>query len=115
MAPSSTCLTLICLTLLYSGLNAQHKNLYSYQELSHFFYEKQKDSLKKAWTCPSIYKEKETQKKYREIWDGRTDFITSAIASDNYVRDADVYNYVQEIILQIVSANKETIKERPFL
>jgi hypothetical protein len=115
MAPSSTCLTLICLTLLYSGLNAQQKNLYSYQELSHFFYEKQKDSLKKAWTCPSIYKEKETQKKYREIWDGRTDFITSAIASDNYVRDADVYNYVQEIILQIVSANKETIKERPFL
>jgi hypothetical protein len=115
MAPSSTCLTLVCLTLLFSSLNAQQKNLYSYQELSHFFYEKQKDSLRKAWTCPTIYKEKETQKKYKEIWDARTEFITAAIAKDNYVRDNEVYNFVQEIIHQIVSANRETLPAKPFL
>lgn len=115
MAPSSTCLTLVCLTMFFSSLNAQQKNLYSYQELSHFFYEKQKDSLKKAWSCPTVYKEKETQKKYKEIWDGRTDFVTSAIANDHYVRDTEVYNYVQEIIDQLVTANKEVITTKPFL
>jgi Zn-dependent protease with chaperone function len=115
MAPTSTCLTLVCLTLLISGLNAQQKNLYSYQELSHFYYQKQKDSLKKTWDCPTIYKDKETQRKYKEMWDSRTAFIADAIAGDHYVRDAEVYNYVQEIISQIVTANKETISVKPFL
>ena len=67
------------LIVLMAGSHAQVKPLYAYQDLSHIFYAKQKDSLKKAWSCPSVYKSRETQKQYREIWDQRTDFITQAI------------------------------------
>jgi hypothetical protein len=103
------------LILLFSGLYTQSQPLYSYQELSHLFYTKQKDSLKRAWICPVAYKQKETQKKYKEYWDGRTDFITGAIVADNYVHDRDICNYIQDIIDQIVRANKQYLPERPFL
>jgi hypothetical protein len=103
------------LTFVFPGLYAQTTVLYSYQELSHFFYQKQKDSLKKAWTCPAEYKDKETQKKYKEIWDGRTDFVLDAIARDNYVHDGDVYNYVDGVINQLVQANKQLLPVKPFL
>jgi len=79
------------------------------------YYAKQKDSLKKAWICPVIYKEKATQKKYREFWDSRTDFITGAIADDDFVHDKDVFNYVQGIIDQIVKANRQLLPASPFL
>jgi hypothetical protein len=96
-------------------LHAQSQSLYSYQELSHLFYARQKDSLKKAWACPSFYKQKETQKKYKEFWDERTDFITGAITADNYVHDKDICNYIQGIIDQIVAANRNLLPERPLL
>ncbi|HVU56800.1 MAG TPA: M48 family metalloprotease [Puia sp.] len=94
---------------------AQVTPLYTYQDLSHIFYAKQKDSLKKAWVCPSVYKTKETQKQYKEIWDQRTDFITGAIADDAYVKDQDVYPYIDGIIDQIVQANKQLMPVKPFL
>jgi hypothetical protein len=94
---------------------SQTKALYNYQDLSHLYYQKQKDSLTKAWVCPSLYKEKTTQKKYKEIWDERTSFITSAIESDNYIHDIDVYNYVEGIITQIVQANKQLMPVKPLL
>src|SRR5450631_3929301 len=103
------------LILLFTGLYTEAQSLYSYQELSHLFYSRQKDSLKKAWICPVLYKQKETQKKYKEFWDGRTDFITGAISSDNFVHDRDICNYIQDIIDQIVRANKQYLPERPFL
>lgn len=95
--------------------SSSKSSLYSYQDLSHFYYQKQKDSLQKAWTCPSTYKEKATQKKYKEIWDERTAFLTDAIQGDNYVRDKEVYRYVDEIITQIVHANKTLIPVKPLL
>jgi predicted Zn-dependent protease len=96
-------------------LNAQTNRLYTYQQLSRTFYAKQKDSLKKAWQCPEIYKNKATQKKYEEIWDLRTDFITSAIENQNYVYEPEVSNYIENIIDQIAKANTQLISSKPFL
>lgn len=101
--------------LLSHTVVAQSQALYNYQDLSHFYYQRQKDSLKKAWSCPSLYKEKETQRKYKEIWDGRTDFITDAIENDGYVYENDIYNYLDGVISQIVRANRQLIPQKPFL
>ena len=108
-------LSVILLMIFSQCGHAQTKPLYNYQELSHLFYEKQKDSLKKAWVCPAVYSDKATQKKYKEIWDGRTDFLLSAIADDDYVHESEVYNYVEGIIQQLVQANKSLIPVKPFL
>lgn len=101
--------------LLCVNLQAQVKGLYHYQELSQVFYEKQKDSLKKAWVCPSLYKERETQKKYKEIWDSRTSFLLNSIEGNSYVYDKEVFGYVYGVIAQIAQANKDRVPEKPFL
>ena len=107
---------LVLITLILSCTsNAQNHNLYSYQDLSKFSFAKQKDSLKKAWVCPQLYKDKETQKKYKEIWDDRTDFITGAIEANNFVNDGDVYNYISNIILDLTKANPALLKQKPLL
>jgi hypothetical protein len=105
----------VFLIFLFLQVNAQNKALYNYEDLSHLFYEKQKDSLQKTWICPSIYKEKETQKKYKQFWDERTDFVTGAIAADDYIHDQEVYNYIDGIISQLAQANKQQIPVKPFL
>src|SRR5215218_5925641 len=96
-------------------LKAQTNSLYTYQQLSRTFYAKQKDSLRKAWQCPEIYKNKATQKKYEEIWDLRTDFITSAIENQNFVYEPEVFSYVENIIDQIIKANPQLFSSKPFL
>jgi Zn-dependent protease with chaperone function len=104
------------LTIITIPVVAQTKSsLYNFQDLSHIYYKKQKDSLNKAWVCPSLYKEKTTQKKYKEIWDQRTSFFTGAIDDDSYIRDKEVYDYVDGIITQIVQANKAMIPVKPML
>jgi hypothetical protein len=108
-------LVTLCTTVLCLHVAAQTNILYNYQDLSHFVYQKQKDSLQKAWTCPAAFKEKATQKKYKEIWDERTDFVISAIENDNYVRDKEVYTYVDGILAQIVQANASLIPRKPLL
>lgn len=79
------------------------------------FYEKQKDSIKKNWVCPLLYKEKTTQKLYKDIWDGRVNFIYTAIDDNDFVHENEVYNYVDGIISQIVSANAKLIPVKPIL
>lgn len=108
-------LTTVLLTIISIPVFSQTKALYNFQDLSHVYYKKQKDSLTKAWACPSIYKQKTTQKKYKEIWDERTSFFTGAIESDNYIHDTEVYNYVDGIINQIVQANKQLFPVKPML
>ncbi len=103
------------LTSLFNLAHAQNQGLYSYQELSHIYYQKQKDSLKKAWVCPSILKEKDAQRKYKEIYDNRTDFLLAAISHDDYVHDQDVYPYIAGIVRQIADANRDIIPVDPFL
>lgn len=101
-----------CIT---GNLTAQNRQLYAYQDLSKFSFAKQKDSIKKNWVCPELYKDKATQKKYREIWDGRTDFITSAIEANNYVNDGDIYNYINQIITELTKANPTLLKQKQLL
>ncbi|MGG9961333.1 M48 family metalloprotease [Ferruginibacter sp. SUN106] len=94
---------------------AQRPQLYAYQDLSKFSFAKQDDSLKKNWVCPELYKEKATQKKYKEIWDGRTDFITSAIEANNYINDGEIYNYINQIIIDLTKGNPSLIKQKQLL
>lgn len=94
---------------------AQTAELYHYQDLSHIFYQKQVDSIKKAWICPAIYKEKATQRQYKEYWDDRTDFLTKAIKDDDYLYEQDVYKYLDSLINQIVQANKQLIPAKPLV
>lgn len=95
--------------------NAQLQPLYTYQQLSDVYYAAQKDSLKKAWDCPDIYPTRATQKKFREIWDDRTDFIVTAIEQQNYVYEPEVYNYLLGIVNQITAANPQLLTQKPFL
>ncbi|SDF81926.1 M48 family metalloprotease [Chitinophaga filiformis] len=117
MKPIPKCfpLLLLLLTVVSQVSRSQTNNLYSYQELSHLFYQKQKDSLKKEWTCPVRYKEKATQKKYKEIWDERTDFFLNAITDDDYVYDKEISDYLGGIFNEIAKANKTYMPVQPML
>lgn len=106
----------IILLLLVSAFSqAQNSYPYNYQQLSHLYYSEQKDSIKKAWKCPTISTNKATQKQYKEIWDGRTDFLINAIDKDNFVRDQQVYNYVDDIVSQIAKNNKDLVPVKPMI
>lgn len=106
---------LLVLMLLPSVLKAQQSQPYTYQQLSKTYYASQKDSLKKAWVCPEAFKNKATQKKYKEIWDSRTEFITAAIDDQDFIFEPEVYNYVQSIIDQICNSNSKIISKKPFV
>lgn len=108
---------IFCFLLCCSGLIAlaQTKALYTYQDLSHIYYAKQKDSLRKNWVCPQLYNNKATQKLYKEIWDSRVSFITNAMENKNFVHDKEVYNYVETIINQLVKSNKSLLPTNPIL
>lgn len=107
-----TCLLLFCLL---SGLlpaavgQTRTTTLYTYQDLSHLYYQSQKDSLKKAWVCPDVFRERETQRKLREFYEDRTATITEAISHDDYVHDQEVYNYITGIVHQIAAANPQLV------
>jgi len=95
--------------------HSQQYPLYTYQQLSDVYYARQKDSLKKNWECPDVFPTKATQKKLRELWDDRTNFITAAIASQNYVYEPAVYNYLLGILQQITAANPTMFSGTPML
>lgn len=106
----------VFISLVFSShADAQSLNLYSYDDLSAFSFAKQKDSLKKIWDCPQLYKDKSTQKKYKEIWNERTDFITTAIEANNYINDGEIYNYIETIISDLHRANPQLLKQKPLL
>jgi hypothetical protein len=116
MRPISIYLSLLLLLLITgSPASGQTSDLYSYQELSHFFYRKQKDSLQRAWSCPASFKDKNIQKKYREIWNERTDFLLNAIADDDYVYDKEINAYINDIVSDIAGANKTYLPAQPLL
>ena len=109
-------LFLVLIFLILSLISdAQTHNLYSYSDLSAFSLAKQKDSLKKAWDCPQLYKDKSTQKKYKEIWSARTDFVTSAIGANNYINDNEIYNYIEALISDLYKANPGLLIQKPLL
>lgn len=98
-----------------NSLSAQQNSLYAYQDLSQTVYARQKDSLKKFWVCAALYSEKETQKKYKELWDSRTDFIASAIENNNYVKEGELYRYVDDILTGLTNGNKKLFTQKPLL
>lgn len=106
---------LIAVCFFFSTGQAQTKTLYTYQQLSHLAYAKQKDSLKKAWVCPSMFSDKETQKKYKEMWDSRVAFITDAIQDKDYVYETELYNYISQIIHDLAAGNPGLIPQTPLL
>ncbi|WP_255157337.1 M48 family metalloprotease [Ferruginibacter sp. HRS2-29] len=112
---TKTSITAIFLITAYLYSPAQSAQPGRYNQLSKSSYSKQKDSLKKALVCPVLFKKKETQKKYKEFWDSRTDFITAAIDDNDFTREPAMYNYVSEILSELVSANREYIKSYPLL
>jgi hypothetical protein len=114
MPLSKPCWFVLCLIMSASAL-AQQSSLYTYQDLSHFYYARQKDSLKKAWNCPDVFKEKAAQKKYKEIWDGRTDLVTGYIADDAYVHDKEVGDYVEGVVNQLVAGNRQLLPISPLV
>src|SRR6185312_10744323 len=104
------------IVLFFSNISiAQNKTLYSYQDLSKFYFKSQKDSLKKSWVCPQVFTNKATQKKYKEIWDSRTDFITEAIDNNDFIYDVDLYNYINGIITDLKKSNATLLTQSPFL
>jgi Zn-dependent protease with chaperone function len=107
---------LLCILVsLLQTASAQDQSLYNYQDLSHLYYQKQKDSLKKAWVCPTLFRDKDGQRQYKAIYDSRTDFLLAAIANDDYVHDHEVYPYIAAIVRQIADANRDLIPVDPLL
>lgn len=108
---------LCCVAILALATTAYSQNdgLYSYQDLSHFYYAKAKDSIRRSWSCPTAFKDRSAQKKFKEIWDKRTDALATMINEDDYVHDKEVYGYVESIVRQIAAANQTLVPETPFL
>jgi hypothetical protein len=106
---------IVCFSLLNRNGFAQKSAMYSYQHLSHIVYVRQSDSIKKAWLCPSLYKEKETQKKFKEIWESRTSFIVEAIESKTFLKDQIVYDFVNSVVTEIIKANPQYFSASPTL
>ena len=103
--------------ILFFQFNAfsQEKVFSKYTDLSRFAFAKQKDSLKKAWAVPSIFKDKKTQSKYAEIWKSRTDFLLDGIEGNDFVYNQEIVDYVNGIINQLIAANKTLIPAHPLL
>lgn len=93
----------------------QETGMSKYTDLSRFSFAKQKDSLKKAWDVPRIYKDKKTQSKYAEIWKSRTDFLLDAIEGNDFLYNKEIVDYVNGIITELITANKSLISNRPLL
>ena len=102
----------ICLSV---GSTAQIKTLYKYQDLSHVYYADVKDSLEENWVCPSVYKEKATQKKYKEIWEEQKDGFGREIKRRCFVHEKVVYHYIDSILTQLVAANPKLLPRKPML
>jgi Peptidase family M48 len=106
-----------CILLLFTSTTifAQIPNPYNYQDLSHIYFAKKSESIKKTWVCPALYKNKETQKKFNEFWTSRTGFITSAIEGKNFVQENESYTYVSDILAELVKNNPKYFSSAPFL
>jgi Zn-dependent protease with chaperone function len=99
----------------WSFVRAQNQPLYTYQQLSNTYYASQKDSLKKAWVCPDVSSSRDVQKKFKELWTDRTNFLVSAIENQHFIYEPQVHLYLQSIIDELIAANPQRFSGRPFL
>ncbi len=109
--------TLIFIAILFFQCNvfSQENEFSKYSDLSKFAFAKQKDSLKKSWAVPATYKNKKTQTKYAEIWKGRTDFLLDAIEGNDFLYNKEIFDYLNDLITQLIAGNKDLIPIRPLL
>lgn len=119
MIPSSKTLmrqaSLFAGLLLLGTVAAAQASLYSYQDLSGLACAAQRDSLKKAWVCPALFTEKATQKKYKDLWDGRTAFLTGAIDNQQFVVEKEIQAYLNGIVRELANGNPKLIPSQPLL
>ncbi|RYY50220.1 MAG: peptidase M48 Ste24p, partial [Chitinophagaceae bacterium] len=88
---------------------------YQFKDLSSVYYKGAMDSLKKAWTCPSIYPDKTTQKEFCVQWASRTSFLQEGISENNFVHHPEIVSYVNAIVTQLHENNKDLFPRKPFL
>ncbi len=91
------------------------QNSSTYNDLSSNFYLPKKDSLKASFKCPDQFTKKETQKKFKEIWDSRTAYLFESIGDNQYLAQPEMYNYTYKILAEIISGNKKLFPQSPFL
>ena len=98
-------------------LNIWGQSLYpnTYRELSSKALSKQKDSLKKVLVCPTAFKEKETQKQFKEYWDNRTIYLSNAISANDFVQQPSINSYLQKIVEDITGSNRKYFSAAPLL
>ena len=99
----------------WSVVRAQNQPLYTYQQLSNSYYVTQKDSLKKAWVCPDISTNRDVEKKFKELWTDRTNFLVSAFENQHFIYEPELNRYLQGIIDQLIAANPGYFSARPLL
>lgn len=105
----------IMMQLLSSPLTAQNLTPVNYSAFSKNSMTRQRDSLKNALVCPVQFTKKETQKKYKEIWDGRTTYIVDAINDNQFIQQPELHQYIFKILKDITVANPALIKNAPLL
>lgn len=89
------------------------QSYYKYEQLSNIYYKNYRDSIKKNWKCPIVFKNKSAQKEYEIAWESRKERIISEINNNSYIHDEVVYNYIANIFNELVSANKDLISHSP--
>ena len=88
---------------------------YRYKDLSSVYYKTSMDSLKKAWACPAMYSDKNTQKEFCTLWLSRTTFIQESIKENNFVHHPEIFSYVDAVVTQLYESNKGLFPRKPFL
>lgn len=104
------------LILLMYGKDVLSQNVqsyYKYDQLSNIYYKNYRDSIKKHWKCPSVFKSKSAQKEYETAWESRKERIITEINNNSYIHDDVVYNYINDIFNELVVANKDLITTYP--
>jgi len=95
--------------------NTFAQNTFTYNELSSNFYLPKKDSLKASFKCPDQFSKKETQKKFKEIWESRTAYLFESIGNDQFLAHPQMYSYTYKLLQEIISGNKKLFPQAPFL
>jgi hypothetical protein len=101
--------------IIWKPLFSQSTWHYPYQQLSHQYYIKTIDSLKKEWVCPIVFSDKEPQKLFKETFDSRTAFLTSAFNARAYLYDAQIISYLEGIIAELKKNSPELYEAKPLI
>lgn len=88
---------------------------YQFKDLSAVFYKTSMDSLKKAWSCPATYSDKNVQKEFCSQWATRTDFIQAAIKDNDFIHHPEIFAYVDKVVAELYESNKTLFPKKPFL